>query len=46
MHGRMLAGDLYIADDPEVAEEQRAALERMEAYNATSVPDTDATSHA
>lgn len=40
MHERMLAGDLYIADDPEVAEEQSAALELMEAYNATSVRQT------
>lgn len=37
MRERMLAGDLYIADDPEVAEEQSAALALMEAYNSTSV---------
>jgi maltose O-acetyltransferase len=33
----MLAGDLYIADDPELAEASRAALDLMDAYNATTV---------
>jgi maltose O-acetyltransferase len=33
---RMLAGDLYIADDPELAEQSRAALDLMDAYHATT----------
>lgn len=37
MRERMLAGDLYIADDPELAEHNSAALDLMSAYNATSV---------
>jgi maltose O-acetyltransferase len=37
MRERMLAGDLYIADDPELAEASSAALDLVEAYNATSV---------
>jgi maltose O-acetyltransferase len=37
MRERMLAGDLYIADDPELAEQNRAALDLMDAYNATTV---------
>ncbi|MGK3959299.1 sugar O-acetyltransferase [Sorangium sp. So ce118] len=37
MRERMLAGDLYIADDPEIAEQSAAALDLMAAYNATSV---------
>ncbi|GAA4288581.1 sugar O-acetyltransferase [Georgenia daeguensis] len=37
MRERMLAGDLYIADDPELAEQSRAALDLMDAYNATTV---------
>ena len=37
MRERMLAGDLYIADDPELAEQNSAALDLMSAYNATSV---------
>ncbi|XXZ10794.1 sugar O-acetyltransferase [Sorangium sp. So ce315] len=37
MRERMLAGDLYIADDPEIAERSAAALDLMAAYNATSV---------
>ncbi|XVX20622.1 sugar O-acetyltransferase [Actinomycetota bacterium] len=36
MRERMLAGDLYIADDPELAEASAAALDLMDAYNATS----------
>jgi maltose O-acetyltransferase len=36
MRERMLAGDLYIADDPVLAEESAAALDLMAAYNATS----------
>jgi maltose O-acetyltransferase len=37
MRERMLAGDPYIADDPQLAEASRAALDLMAAYNATSV---------
>jgi maltose O-acetyltransferase len=37
MRERMLAGDLYIADDPELAERSAAALDLVDAYNATSV---------
>ncbi|WP_437672485.1 sugar O-acetyltransferase [Sorangium sp. So ce131] len=37
MRERMLAGDPYIADDPEIAEQSAAALDLVAAYNATSV---------
>jgi maltose O-acetyltransferase len=37
MRERMLAGDLYIADDPELGEHGSAALDLMAAYNATTV---------
>lgn len=37
MRERMLAGDRYIADDPELAESNAAASDLMAAYNATSV---------
>lgn len=33
---RMLAGDLYLADDPELDEQSAAALDLMDAYNATT----------
>jgi len=33
----MLAGDLYIADDPELGEQSSRALDLIQAYNATSV---------
>jgi maltose O-acetyltransferase len=36
MRERMLAGDLYIADDPELAEQNAAALDVMAAYNVTT----------
>ncbi|HET6563323.1 MAG TPA: sugar O-acetyltransferase [Marmoricola sp.] len=36
MRERMLAGDLYIADDPEIEEESLAARDLMAAYNATT----------
>jgi maltose O-acetyltransferase len=36
MRERMLAGDLYIADDPVIAEESFAARDLMATYNATS----------
>jgi len=37
MRERMLAGDLYIADDPKLAAASTSALDLMDAYNATSV---------
>ncbi|MGY1703918.1 sugar O-acetyltransferase [Geodermatophilus sp. SYSU D00697] len=37
MRERMLAGDLYIADDPELAEASTRALDLADAYNATTV---------
>ena len=37
MRERMLAGDPYIADDPEIGEQSAAALDLVAAYNATSV---------
>ncbi|GAB3308900.1 sugar O-acetyltransferase [Geodermatophilus aquaeductus] len=37
MRERMLAGDPYIADDPEIGEASAAALDLVAAYNATSV---------
>ena len=37
MHERMLAGDLYIADDPAIFEAARVALDLAAAFNATSV---------
>ncbi|WP_240619667.1 sugar O-acetyltransferase [Blastococcus sp. TF02-8] len=36
MRERMLAGDLYLADDPEIAEQSARALDLADAYNATS----------
>jgi maltose O-acetyltransferase len=36
MRERMLAGDLYIADDPELAEQNAVAMDLMAAYNATT----------
>ncbi len=42
MRERMLAGELYIADDPELGEQSRRALDLMQAYNATSVRAVDA----
>jgi maltose O-acetyltransferase len=36
MRERMLAGDLYLFDDPELAEDNAAALDLMAAYNATT----------
>ena len=37
MRERMLAGDLYIADDPELGEASSRALDLVADYNATSV---------
>jgi maltose O-acetyltransferase len=39
MRERMLAGDLYIADDPELAEHRLRAAELMEAFNAAPARD-------
>jgi maltose O-acetyltransferase len=36
MRERMLAGELYLADDPEIVEEMATAHDLMDAYNATS----------
>ncbi|MFD7962156.1 sugar O-acetyltransferase [Streptomyces zaomyceticus] len=36
---RMLAGDLYIADDPEIAERQRRAMRLAETYRTTFLGD-------
>ncbi|MFP4311096.1 MAG: sugar O-acetyltransferase [Nitriliruptoraceae bacterium] len=35
MHDRMLAGELYLADDPEIQAASEAAVALMTAYNAT-----------
>ncbi|NYI57781.1 sugar O-acetyltransferase [Cellulomonas soli] len=37
MRERMLAGDLYLADDPELGEANARALDLMDAFNATTV---------
>ncbi|MFD1507763.1 sugar O-acetyltransferase [Georgenia yuyongxinii] len=37
MRERMLAGDPYIADDPELVEQYAVAVDLMAAYNATTV---------
>lgn len=39
MRERMLAGDLYIADDPELAERSLRAMDLMDAFNATPARD-------
>ncbi|MEU4834518.1 maltose acetyltransferase domain-containing protein [Streptosporangium sp. NPDC023615] len=39
MRERMLAGDLYIADDPAPAEDDLRAMDLMEAFNATPARD-------
>ncbi|CAN5899198.1 sugar O-acetyltransferase [soil metagenome] len=36
---RMLAGDLYLADDPELGDEHRRAVRLVEAFNRTSIDD-------
>jgi maltose O-acetyltransferase len=41
MRERMLAGDLYIADDPELSEKSSKAMDLMHAYNATSMREVD-----
>jgi maltose O-acetyltransferase len=40
MRERMLAGDLYIADDPELGEEMLQAMDLTDAYNSTSARDS------
>ncbi len=40
MRERMLAGDLYIADDPESAAHHLRAMDLMEAFNSTSARDS------
>ncbi|MGR6920293.1 sugar O-acetyltransferase [[Actinomadura] parvosata] len=42
MRERMLAGDLYLADDPELAEHLLRAEELMEAYNSSPARDPQA----
>lgn len=37
---RMLAGDLYLADDPELAEDARRAMRLMDAFNRLATSDT------
>jgi maltose O-acetyltransferase len=39
MYERMVAGEQYVANDPEIEERQASGQELMEAYNATSVRD-------
>ena len=39
---RMLAGDLYIADDPELERESLRAMRLLEAYNGSPASDPDA----
>ena len=39
---RMLAGDLYIADDPELARDSLRAMRLVEAYNSSPADDPDA----
>ena len=39
MRERMLAGDLYLADDPELAEAALRAMDLMEAFNASPARD-------
>ncbi|HEY0000074.1 MAG TPA: sugar O-acetyltransferase [Actinoplanes sp.] len=41
MRERMLAGDLYIADDPELGEANLRAMDLMDAFNATSARDPE-----
>jgi maltose O-acetyltransferase len=38
---RMLAGDLYIADDPELAQDYQRAMALMERFNGSSAADLD-----
>ena len=39
MHERMRSGDLYIADDPDIAREQQAAMALTEAFNGAAASD-------
>ncbi|HZU79519.1 MAG TPA: sugar O-acetyltransferase [Acidimicrobiales bacterium] len=38
---RMLAGDLYLADDPEISARSRRAMQLQDAYNASPADDPD-----
>lgn len=42
MHARMLAGDLYISDDPQISAEQRQAAMRMHRFNTGDPSDSEA----
>lgn len=41
MRDRMLAGDLYLADDPDLREAMLRAMDLMDAFNATSARNPD-----
>jgi len=41
MRDRMLAGDLYLADDPQLTDENRRAMALVERYNASPASDGD-----
>ena len=41
MRDRMLAGDLYLADDPVLTEERRRAMDLLEAFNASRASDAE-----
>src|SRR5690349_3095140 len=41
MRDRMLAGDLYIADDPEIARDSQRAMSLTEAFNISPASDPD-----
>ncbi len=41
-HERMLAGDLYIADDPEISAQQQRALRLTSEYSAAFIQDAEA----
>ncbi|PWS49367.1 maltose acetyltransferase [Streptomyces sp. FT05W] len=41
-HERMLAGDLYIADDPEIARQQQRAMRLMARFQTAHTEDADA----
>jgi maltose O-acetyltransferase len=41
MYERMLAGDLYVADDPAITEAHRRAVDLTTAYNATTARQVD-----
>ena len=41
MKQRMLAGELYLADDPDLAADHQRAMDLQAAFNATSIHETD-----